>query len=228
MIRLQDRYHWNLQPAQLLVGPLLLWLAGCSTVVVEENKYEPVANEGGEFTVVVLGRHESSNYDTEDDLVDCVANKLESKSSKVISEDMLSDAIYPWLEPRIAPLKVNGILRMLNRPKIREKLDEMGLRYMVWVDGSTQTTSQAGSLSCAIGPGIIGCYGMGVWTNESDYDVSIWDIVAGKEVNTLSVTAEGTSYLPAVVVPIPLIARVQSSACKGIADQVEKYFTGTS
>ena len=58
--------------------------------------------------------------------MDCVANKLESKSSQVISEDMLSDAIYPWLEPRIAPLKVNGILRMLNRPKIREKLDEMG------------------------------------------------------------------------------------------------------
>ena len=68
MIRLQDRYHWNLQPAQLLVGPLLLWLAGCSTVVVEENKFEPVANESGEFTVVVLGRHESSNYDTEEDL----------------------------------------------------------------------------------------------------------------------------------------------------------------
>ncbi len=225
MNRMQDscpRRSW------LLVATLMLGIVGCSTVVVEENKFEPVANDSGEFTVVVLGRHQSSSYDTEDDLVKCVSNKLENKSSRVIAEDTLSDAIYPWLEPRIAPLRVKGILRMLNRPRISEKLDEIGLRYIVWVDGSTQTTSQSGSLSCAIGPGIVGCYGMGIWTNESEYDVSIWDIKAGKEVNTLSVSAEGTSYLPAVIVPIPLIARVKTSACKGISDQVEKYFTGTS
>jgi hypothetical protein len=226
MTRLQDKSPRK--TLMVLAVPLFLSVTGCSTVVVEENKFEPVANDSGEFSVVVLGRRQSSNYDTEEGLVKCVANKLEGKSSQVISEEMLSDAIYPWLEPRIAPLKVNGVLRMMNRPKIREKLDEIGLRYIVWVDGSTQTTSQSGSLSCAIGPGVVGCYGMGIWTNESDYEVSIWDIEAGKEVNTLSVTAEGTSYLPAIIVPIPLIARVQTSACKGISDQVEKYFTGTS
>ena len=169
----QERCHRISRFCRLPACLLLLWVTGCSTVVVEENKFEPVASGDGEFTVVVLGRRQSSNYDTEDDLVKCVSDKLVNKSSRVITEDTLSDEIYPWLEPRVAPLKVNGILRMLNRPKIREKLDEIGLRYMVWVDGSTQTTSQAGSLSCAIGPGVIGCYGMGVWTNESDYDVSI-------------------------------------------------------
>ena len=40
-----------------------------------------------------------------------------------------------------------------------------------------------------------------------------------------SVTAdvEGTSFLPALVIPIPLIARTQAAACKGLATQLHAF-----
>ena len=33
----------------------------------------------------------------------------------------------------------------------------------------------------------------------------------------------GTSFLPAVVVPIPLLARTQAKACKGLSDQLKLF-----
>ena len=40
-----------------------------------------------------------------------------------------------------------------------------------------------------------------------------------------SVTADvsGTSFLPALVIPIPLIARARAAACKGLADQLRTF-----
>ena len=40
-----------------------------------------------------------------------------------------------------------------------------------------------------------------------------------------SVTADvsGTSFLPALVVPIPLIARARAAACKGLAEQLRTF-----
>ena len=202
-----------------------LALTACSTVRVEENRIETVVLDASE-TVAVLGRRHASNYNTEIDLVECVSNGLARGGPLVVSERELTDLLYPWLEPRIAPVKIEGMLHMMNRPKVKEQLQALNLKYLVWVDGSTETTDQSGSMSCAIAPGFAGCYGMGVWTNESGYEISIWNVDQLREIDQISVTAEGTSYLPAIVVPVPLIARVQSSACSGISNQVKAYFRG--
>ena len=203
----------------------VMGVVSCSTVRVEENRIETVILDNTD-AVAVLGRRHGSSYNTEYDLVSCVAGDVASDGLQVISESVLADELYPWLEPRIAPIKIEAMLYMMKRPTVRERLEAMNLRYVVWVDGSTETTDSSGSMSCAIAPGFAGCYGLGIWTNESGYEVSIWDIEERREIDQISVSAEGTSYLPAIVVPIPIIARVQSSACNGIAMQVKSYFKG--
>ncbi len=40
----------------------------------------------------------------------------------------------------------------------------------------------------------------------------------------VSSSADGTSYMPAVVVPIPIIAPVQADACKAMAFQLNNFF----
>ena len=42
-------------------------------------------------------------------------------------------------------------------------------------------------------------------------------------INTVSADVSGTSYLPALVIPIPLIARTQAKACKGLAEQLQAF-----
>ena len=40
---------------------------------------------------------------------------------------------------------------------------------------------------------------------------------------TVTADVSGTSFLPAIVIPIPLIARTQAKACKGLADQLKLF-----
>jgi hypothetical protein len=51
----------------------------------------------------------------------------------------------------------------------------------------------------------------------------VWDLSGLEDAGTVSADFSGTSFLPAIVVPIPLIARTQSKACKGLADQLKLF-----
>jgi hypothetical protein len=102
---------------------------------------------------------------------------------------------------------------------------ELNLRYIVWVDGHTETVDKAGSISCAVGPGGAGCIGFGTWDDESKYEASVWDLRLSQSIATISTESAGTSYMPAVIVPVPIIARVRAAACDGLSAQLKKLFS---
>ncbi|HAM76820.1 MAG TPA: hypothetical protein DCQ09_14610, partial [Alcanivorax sp.] len=92
--------------------------------------------------------------------------------------------------------------------------------YMIWIDGSTVRGDSAGSMTCGIGPGGAGCFGFGTWSDDASYEATIWDFTQRAEVGRISATASGQSYMPAVVLPIPIIAPVQGTACDSVGDQL--------
>jgi hypothetical protein len=96
---------------------------------------------------------------------------------------------------------------------------------MIWVDGTTVQTNSAGSMTCGVGPGGAGCFGFGTWGNASDYEArsGISRIVPRSAASTRR--PSGQSYMPAVVVPIPIIAPVQGTACDGMGDQLLQFLS---
>ncbi|WP_193164952.1 hypothetical protein [Microbulbifer hainanensis] len=202
----------------------LVLLNGCTTVVIDEYRRSNGELAKGD-SVVILGRRHSSDYETEPDLIECVGNKLNNPALgvKVIPEQQFVDAMYPWFEPRTAPLHLKSLDHLMAVPEVRERLEAFGVKYIVWIDGSTETTSSAGSIGCSIGTAGAGCFGFGTWDNESDYEASVWDFRDRELSGKLSADAKGTSYMPAIVIPIPLIARVQTNACKGMAAQLQQF-----
>ncbi|GMG87168.1 hypothetical protein [Biformimicrobium ophioploci] len=209
-----------------LLGGLLLatgFLGGCTTVSIDEYRRSAGELDAGD-SVVILGRRHSSDYETEPSLISCVGNELDNgKSIRVISESQFVDALYPWFEPRTAPMHMKSLDRLLEIPGVQERLDNYGVKYIVWIDGNTETTDSAGSIGCSIGTAGAGCFGFGTWDKESDYEAAIWNFRDREVSGKISADAQGTSYMPAIVVPIPLIARVQTNACKGIAAQLEDF-----
>ncbi|WP_237058235.1 hypothetical protein [Microbulbifer sediminum] len=197
---------------------------GCTTVVIDEYRRSDGELAAGD-SVVILGRRHSSDYETEPDLIDCVGRTLHNPDGgvTVISEQHFVDAMYPWFEPRTAPLHLKSLDRLMENSKVRERLEAFGVKYIVWIDGSTETTASAGSIGCSIGTGGAGCFGFGTWDKESDYEASVWDFRDKELSGKLNADAKGTSYMPAIVIPIPLIARVQNNACKGMAAQLEQF-----
>ena len=121
-----------------------------------------------------------------------------------------------------------GLASLLEKPKVRDRMAESGVRYIVWVDGLTRETDSGGSISCAVGPGGGGCIGFGWWEKESDYDAVVWDLREAKTAGSVSANVIGTSALVGVIVPLPFIARVQGTACDRLAEQLRGFLRAGS
>jgi hypothetical protein len=212
----------------LLAGAIASLVSGCVTATVDQMVYNKPENGIGDATVVILGRRHASDYDTEPDFVECVGDHLAGGEDniRVIGELEFVNQFYPWFEPRTAPLQIADLERLMQKqPVVAERLAAMNTQYMIWLDGSTVRGDSSGSLTCAVGPGGGGCFGFGTWSSDAKYEATIWDFSENAEVGRISTTATGQSYMPAVVIPIPIIAPVQGTACDGIGEQLLQFLS---
>ncbi len=209
----------------ILIG--ILAISGCkSTTVIDEyreNTSTTIMSEGE--SIVVLGRRNNSSYETEFDFVECVGRSLDSALNgiNVIPEQSFVDSMYPYFETSKAPMDVQNLDRLVQIPEVANKLNDFKVRYFVWIDGFTETTDSTGAISCTVAPTGAGCFGFATWDDEANYEAVIWDFKDLNLSGKISAESSGTSYLPAVIVPIPLLARVQSSACTSMASQIRGF-----
>lgn len=207
--------------ASLAFGTLL---TGCMTTRVEGLKNTATGIGKNESVVIVEASYYAGNQ-TEDRFVDCVTREVQKGKLKlnVFPDQDFADALFPWFEPRTMPQGPNALPDLMAKPGVADRIRDSGVRYIVWINGNTERTSGGGSLSCAVGPGGGGCYGLAWWENDSSYEASVWDIKDGESAGAVSAAVKGTSMIPALIVPLPLIARTQSAACKGLAKELRAF-----
>jgi hypothetical protein len=206
---------------------LAVAITGCVTSRVEDSREGSTGIAQGE-TVVILAKSYHLGNETEAKQIACVENALSRGAGglTVIPHDQFVDSIFPWFEPRTAPSETKGLAQLMGRPGVAEKVAAQGVRYIIWLDGDTERVAGGGSLSCAAGPGGGGCFGFAWWQNDSDYNAAIWDLDGLQSAGTITADVSGTSFLPALVIPIPLIARTRAAACKGLANQLHEFIIG--
>ena len=208
---------------------LLVLIAGtvmsaCTTVSVEGTRATSTGLLAGEGVVIMARSYHLGNK-TEEKFISCVGNSVGRGSSglRVVPNDEFTNAVFPWLEPRTAPPDIKGLSAFMSRPGVAEKINDLGIRYVGWIDGDTDKVASGGSMSCAAGPGGGGCFGFAWWTNDAKYEATVWDLTGLESAGTVSTDVSGTSFVPALIIPIPLIARAQSKACNGLADQLKLF-----
>lgn len=214
---------------RVMGGLLLILLGGCSaTTTIDEYRptSEPIALDADE-QVVVLGRRDAGHYETDREFIDCVAQRMRGSDISVLPEARFIDAIYPWFEPRTAPKGLPRLKKLMQDPMIKTAVNQQSVRYLVWLDGSTETVEKGGSISCAVGPGGGGCFGFAQWDKLSVYEAIVWDLEKLQEMGRLRVDSEGTSYLIGAVAPIPLLTPVKSDACASLGNQLKTFFTAS-
>lgn len=216
--------HWHVPVVVFVVCWLL---QACTTTTIDQFRQGATGINEGE-AVVILGRRQGAAYETRAQFVQCVGERMGRgrDSVRVIPEQEFVDALFPWFEPRTAPMRSEDLQQLMAQPQVTDKMSEFGIRYIVWLDGQTETTSRMGSISCAVGPGGGGCFGFGSWEDDSSYEARVWDVSSHTNVGTISAEANGQSYMPAVFVPIPLIARVEANACSSLANQLKQFVQG--
>lgn len=197
----------------------------CVTSRVEKS-FEGSVESGSGAGIVVLARRQNVERETEGGFLDCVKKSMQSGSGGVRlgSEREFLDSLFPWFEPRLAPLSVENLPELLAKPGVASRVANSGIRYVVWLDGSTETVDGGGTISCDIS---VGCFGFNWWEKGATYEASIWDLKDARSMGVVSADVSGRSYLPAIVVPIPLIAPTRSTACKGLANELRNHLGGT-
>ena len=207
-----------------LVAALLA--SGCGVQSTVQQVRQAQTDLAADQSIVILSRKHKTQGETEDDFVTCVNNRVNTGTGAlpVLREQEFVDATFPWFEPRTAPLNMQDLAKVINQPLIVERIQEIGVRYLVWIEGTTQRSAESGTLQCTVVTGgIPACFGFLSWENGSDYEASVWDVRRGTTVGTLSSEAFGTSFVPAVVVPVPFIARVRETACSKLSEQLKEF-----
>ncbi len=215
-----------LRQALPLVGAIVL-LSGCVTATVDKVVFNEPLEGIGDATVVILGRRHASDYDTEPEFVKCVGKHIiaRDKSIEILGELEFINALYPWFEPRTAPLRPEDIEKLMQQAPVVQKMAELKTEYMIWIDGNTVRTNSGGSMACSISPAGGGCFGFSSWGDEANYEAVIWDFTDRAEVGRVHTTTSGQSYMPAIIIPIPIIAPVKGTACDGIGDQILQFLS---
>jgi len=211
----------------MLVSVLLV--TGCVTTRVEQFVIDSPLIAAGE-SVVLLSNRQDAVVETEDGFLDCVYGRLQGMKSsvRIISEDQFKDELFPWFESRLAPTRAEAVGILLEQPHIKTKADALGVRYLVWIHGESDATNKQGSMSCSFSPAGGGCFGMLSWDNNSSYEATIWDLRDSKSLGIISSQSTGTSVMPALIVPIPIIARTKGASCRGLGDQLVTVLSGGS
>ena len=202
------------------------FISSCTTSRLEEQVNLPLNLNEGESIVVISNSYHSGNQ-TEYDFIQCVNKSLSKKQDyfNLIQTEYFQNMLYPWLEPRTAPQTPEDLPELLSRDLVRGTLETHNVKYLINISGETKTNSSSGALSCAAGPGGGGCFGLAWWDDTSSYSASVWDIAQESSVGSVSATVSGTSVIPALIIPIPIIARTKSSACNGLVTQLLKFFS---
>jgi hypothetical protein len=207
---------------------LVLLASGCMQARIEESRELATPLAKGD-RVVVLAKPQIEGAGAEEDFMDFVSNGLRGghHGIEVHDNNEFVDKMFPWFEPSTAPGKPEAMSALLARPGVAEKVTESGVRYVVWLDGSTRKTDGGGSLACGAAPGGAGCIGFGWWQKESAYEATIWDLKQAKSAGTVGTNVTGTSAIVGAIVPLPFIARVQATACNRMSNQLRSFFAGT-
>lgn len=199
-------------------------LGACVTARLENVRAGETGINEGEGIVIMAKSYHLGN-ETEATFIACIGDAISRGSSglRVVPNREFVDALFPWFEPRTAPAETKGLPALMGRPGVADTIKEKGVRYIIWLDGDTDKVASGGSMSCAAGPGGGGCFGFAWWQNDSNYDATVWDLVGLEDAGTVTADVSGTSFLPAIVIPIPLIARTRAKACKALAEQLKLF-----
>lgn len=211
-----------------LLVVMLILLNGCVATTVQQIRHADTGIDSDQG-IAILGRFSHTENETETEFIRCVANRAEGGSNglAVMSEETFIDQLFPWFEPRRAPSNIEELGGLLDQPLIRKKVEDLGVRYLVWVGGRTERVDQSGTVHCAMATGAMpACFGFLSWEGEAEYEANVWDISKGVSVGKLSSEASGTSFIPAIIVPLPFIAPVQSAACTTLASRLKDFIGG--
>jgi hypothetical protein len=131
----------------------------------------------------------------------------------------LRDALFPWLDPGVAPSDSDGVRTLLERPFVRERLAALGVGKLVLVTARDVEARERKNMYCAAGFNAGACFGIYELRSGYAVDVTVWDVDRREPLAT-----DRTRFLHrlgavGILFPIPFFSSNETEAC----EQMQRY-----
>ena len=200
------------------------WLAGegISPAVVRPGLSEVAAAPPAMPRILLVPNIGTWLYTDASRAMACVGRRLAQANPpfEVVPTDQVRQAFFPWLEPSTAPKTVEDFRRWLAEPVIRNKMRAMGARYLLEFHGDTKTDIPGGGILCGAGYGAGGCLGFAWGSRESSFGASLLDMWREDAPFDAGATQRGGVYVPAFILPIPIMASTETMACEELSRRI--------
>ena len=105
----------------------------------------------------------------------------------------------------------------MTQPEIRLRLRSLQIRFIVSIEGNTESNTFPGMLC---GPN--GCFGLYASHDISRISAVVLDVASTAPAQEVKTEAGGHTIMPAFVLPIPLaIAQTESKACDDVSQKLQ-------
>jgi len=210
---------------------IVLAVSGCSTVPVEETEIVP-----GEYqnAATIIFRVEDTSIQAmtynemiegdEDYIVSCIENSIKKQNpdqSFISYSQFVETILFPdFLETQYSR-ELETYSRLLVDEKFYKDVLSYGVRYLIFVHGSTKQTDGFGGLHC--GGSDPGCMGFEIWDYKTQLTASILDLHQKETVtDDLESIFEDTQWAAGFMITIGVPSSTKSDSCEDIGNRLGK------
>jgi len=156
------------------------------------------------------------------DLEACLSTNIrqELPDRALLGRERIQSMLFPLFEASTNPATEEAFAALLRREDVRNRLVGQGVDYLVAYSGNTRQDDWQGGILCGAGYGGGGCLGF-MWSDRSTtLDAVLWNLSESGLPRHAAAMDEGTSMMPALGLPIPLVARTQHDACRELGSRI--------
>jgi hypothetical protein len=165
-------------------------------------------------TVVIISAELDETF--ADDVREQVARR--AATVPLLAETDFRRAMFPWFQTGWPSERPEAFERAMREQAVRRRIDELDLRYLVEVRG---TTKADGQLSVGPYPGAMG------WAApHTNVAAKVWDLKEGQALQDAAVETSGVQFLLWVVYGIYLFSMTESKAIDELAHRLVLFFEG--
>jgi hypothetical protein len=134
----------------------------------------------------------------------------------LVRAGVLRDAVFPWLEPGVAPLEADALAVTLARPRLQVRLADMGIRRLLLFTVTEARRATQDDVLCGSGAGAGAC--IGYYEHRFGYAVSasMWDVATARPFGSTENLVTRKLGVVGVLLPIPFISSDEPTACEAL------------
>lgn len=199
--------------------------AGCAdTPAVEETRHSTpgAISKGESITVVSLVADGGT-------MSKCLVRAIDEAGSgvDVVPSITFRNTMFPWFEPATMPRSAEALATLMQRPFVRERLDKIGVRYVVAIGGRKDEAVNTWGGGVA-GPRFGAALGGLVYAKQTNMSAFVLDLKKVRRIVDVQASAS-SSFHVGVIILIPYVYFSRDSeeiACEALAKRIVGFLKG--